>query len=1165
VQESNQEEIKKSLRQEGCSLESNAGKDLTSDWGNFQTNNTDSLFWRWTFQGISPLVLSFFFDVGLVQPSDKHTKAQWALLVCQPDMHSRQHVFPTQIHTTPEDGSSGHSFLKAVTSGKDMSTMFQDMIFFPYSKTYDVDNNPLSPIQLAGLDCLVIKGNPNAHQLSTSDVKHAFKVLVGGEVEKYVPEGLPKDNPVVLFRALLLSVQKCYSGLGSLAMVLKLIKRLVSYGSLALAPDQAQSFLQKIQLSHRADAYFLAMLSFSAEINCKLACVQGKSRILATKLAAINCVPANGAENLMQPVSFGKGHHTDLSSASCKHFIITLIASDPSNAKYTEVHNKILRHLSLTHQTNQNLAHQPCLRDFLVGIICKLKTKSDPKLISAFPPLDLSSQKNFKESVVKQRTAAASFIHCDENIEVKKIVDDFLRHSQAQTNSQHDCETITAAAVDRSLSSCAGKYPRAPSLNWLINLATQFTINAEAMEVFFSFLLISDKLDMLPSGNPLSRADIKSFPAKWDFFFKIRESLTCSIYEALTAKTKNIAVAFKHRIRLSLSASILKVIMKKDSLVLNTENYSGFPNVSAKLSSKLKGDETLFIISIFFELLCKALSDGPKNESDSFQLSDDFDAFLGASSVQLSHTIPPPKFRLAVGGLPINDDSPVYDLWHFMSAVLPKPNEYPTVWGLLNKAAEIDNGKSGGDGGKPDMNGTPGASDLGSVDTTEQSSTPESGIDQPSNTDGASFIFNEADEDTCTQDEVERGDLPSAIEEERHSDLAKREAELLKKAAELETERQELNRRKASNISDLGEMKKKLGLWEGQLKVREARLLDLSPQKENVELLKSLLRESRTTIAQLEQRVKSMSAHQGTNQSLPCPASQTTPPYGSSNSTFCMITSKKQKSLSTFEPGTSANTRGSAVTPSVSLDDKAQVVHPSALSPKRESSPGSVRRLRLPSQPTPPNDAPPSASRSVEVSIDSSGSDDGVPISSLVPRALKGIQLDEQFLENEVQETRRKASLSKPLQPKKKKFAGSPSVDSKIGRPSAASNMEDILLRTSSDEDVEAPSPVTTRTKNAPPSPRQKVSRDSQLGRQKSPSSGTGLGQNDQPPVPAAPSPPTRRNRINTKRAVVPQKRASPNENQSHTKRKKLPSNPSGSSAGELPHLYPDPEVWGSC
>ncbi len=89
-----------------------------------------------------------------------------------------------------------------------------------------------------------------------------------------------------------------------------------------------------------------------------------------------------------------------------------------------------------------------------------------------------------------------------------------------------------------------------------------------------------------------------------------------------------------------------------------------------------------------------------------------------------------------------------------MSAVLPKPNEYPTVWGLLNKAAEIDNGKSGGDGGKPDMNGTPGASDLGSVDTTEQSSTPESGIDQPSNTDGASFIFNEADEDTCTQDEV---------------------------------------------------------------------------------------------------------------------------------------------------------------------------------------------------------------------------------------------------------------------------------------------------------------------------------------------------------------------------------------------------------------------------
>ena len=689
------------------------------------------------------------------------------------------------------------------------------------------------------------------------------------------------------------------------------------------------------------------------------------------------------------------------------------------------------------------------------------------------------------------------------------------------------------------------------------------------MEVFFSFLLISDKLDMLPSGNPLSRTDIKSFPAKWDFFFKIRESLTYSIYEALTAKTKNIAVAFKHRIRLSLSASILKVIMKKDSLVLNTENYSGFPNVSAKLSSKLKGDETLFIISIFLELLCKAWSDGPKNESDSFQLSDDFDAFLGASSVQLSHTIPPPKFRLAVGGLPINDDSPVYDLWHFMSAVLPKPNEYPTVWGLLNKAAEIDNGKSGGDGGKPDMNGTPGASDLGSVDTTEQSSTPESGIDQPSNTDGASFILNEAYEDTCTKDEEERGDLPSAIEEERRSDLAKREAKLRKKAAELETERQDLMKRKASNISDLGEMKKKLGLWEGQLKVREARLLDSSPRKKSVERLESALRESRMKIAHLEERVKSLSAHQGTNQSLPCTASQTTPPYGSSNSTSCMITSKKQRSLSTFGPGTSANTRGSTVTPLVSLDDKAQVVHPSALSPKRESSPGSVRRLRLPSQPTPPNDAPPSASRSVEVSIDSSGSDGGVPIASLETHALRGIQLDGQFVENEVQDTQRKACLSKPLQPKKKKFTGSPSVDSNIGRPSATSNMEEILLRTSSDrtspdsEDVEAPSPVTTRSKNAPPSPRQKVSRDSQLGRQKSPSSGTGLGQNVQPPVPAAPSPPTRRNRTATKRAVVPQKRASPNENQSHTKRKKLPSNPSGSSAGELPHFFPDPAVRG--
>ncbi len=48
------------------------------------------------------------------------------------------------------------------------------------------------------------------------------------------------------------------------------------------------------------------------------------------------------------------------------------------------------------------------------------------------------------------------------------------------------------------------------------------------------------------------------------------------------------------------------------------------------------------------------------------------------------------------------------------------------------------------------------------------------------------------------------------MKEERHSDLAKREAGLLKKAAELETERQELNRRKASNISDLGEMKKNL-------------------------------------------------------------------------------------------------------------------------------------------------------------------------------------------------------------------------------------------------------------------------------------------------------------------------------------------------------------------
>jgi hypothetical protein len=1136
VQETNLEEIKKSLRQEGCSLEHNAGQDLSSGWGNFSTNDTDSLFWRWKFQGISPLVLSFFLDVGLVQPSDSQNKAQWAMLVCQPDVHSRQHVFPNQIHTTHEDGSSRDSILKAVTSGTDISPVFQDMIFFPYSKTDGDHNNPLSPIELAGLDCLLIKGTPNAHQLSTSDVKHAFRVLVGGEVEKYVPEGLPKDNPVVLFRALLLSVQKSYSGLGTFAMVLKLIKRLVLYGSLRLSPDQAQSFLEKIQVSHQADAYFLAMLSFSAEINCKLACVQGKSRILATKLAAINCVPANGAENLLQPVSFGKNNHVNLRAASSEHFIITLIASDPSNAQYSEEHNKILRQLSLTHQTNQNLAHQPCLRDFLVGIICKLKTKSDRNLISAFPHLDLTDQKKFKDSVVKQRKAAASFIYdrFEENVEVKEIVLDFLRHSQAQTNLDQNLKKITTAAADRPLMSCAGKAPRARSLNWLINLATQFTINAEAMEVFFRFLLISDKLDMLPSGNPLSRTDTKGFPAKWNFFFKIRESLTCSIYGALNAKTKNFSVAFKHRIRLSLSASILKVIMEKDSLDLNTENYYGFANVSAKLSSKLKGNETLCITSIFLELLCKVLSDGTKNECDSLQLSDEFDNFLGASSLQLSHTIPPLKLRLTVGGPRINDDSPVYDLWHFTSAVLPKPNEYPAVWGLLNKAAETVKDKSGPDGGKTGLNGTPDESDLGSVDTTEQNSTPESSIDQPLNTDGAGFVMSEAIEDNCTEDEEEMGDPPSASAEE--GELTKREAVLLKNQVELEFKTGDLLKRNMLNTSNLEEIKKSLDLRESQLILRESQL------KER-EALASQLRESCIKIKELEMRVKSLSAHKGTKESLFSDARTPRPP------------------------------------------------RPRAMSPKRNSrrprsmSPNGKSRYPHPlTQITPPNDDPPSATRSEQVTFEGFSSDDSDNI-PITPRRRSALS---------ARGKARKAT-------KKNKFTESVGV-SNIGPPTANQKSNMSQSSDSSDfDDLLATSPFTPRSKSAPTGPQSnspngtmdepKYIPDTPVATKKSPrpavpendpkndSSKTtdksvgGLprsiltnpstdGRNVQPAVSAPPCPPTRRNRNAPQLTVGPQKRASPNENQSCTKRKKLLSDPSGGSDGELTHLYPDEELW---
>jgi hypothetical protein len=304
-----------------------------------------------------------------------------------------------------------------------------------------------------------------------------------------------------------------------------------------------------------------------------------------------------------------------------------------------------------------------------------------------------------------------------------------------------------------------------------------------------------------------------------ELFYKVRESLTCYINKALTAKTKKIAVAFKHRIRLSLSAPILKVIMESDLLVLNMDSISRFTNVSKQLSSKLKGDQTLCIISNFLILLFTVLPVGSTPVSDVFQLSKECSVFLGAPVVELSHTIPPLKFRLPVGDFLVNHDTPVHGLWHFMSVVLSKPKDYPNFWGLLDTAPEKDIEQCG-DGDNQDMNDSQQPFDLGSVDTPEHSSISESMISQSSNTAGTSLVMNEAREVLYNDDDEESVGEPFDIV----MDQDKREAELQVKELEMDTRENSLLEWETLMNTSLANMHKALEKQEKVLDDREGRI-----------------------------------------------------------------------------------------------------------------------------------------------------------------------------------------------------------------------------------------------------------------------------------------------------------------------------------------------------
>ena len=347
---------------------------------------------------------------------------------------------------------------------------------------------------------------------------------------------------------LLYAVHHCYDGLSHTGCV-KLLHRLAER-------HEINNLLEIMEIGGQDDVYFLATMALQARVPIRLAVLDGRKRILATKLALLNSQVALQRQQLSTPLSLQADQGRDVGFLSSVSTKVKVLLLEPGQQFGDRPWIDPFQKMVFTKEENRMQESHTSMRHlFTNAAISQI-----PDLVLPYTLVSTSDNTDIMAKLTATRKAALAHLResAKFNWDAKQIFVQ-IKGSSHPSREEHSTreEQQETGVTKRMHQFLAGGTKNYGVLNWLCTLLTDFASNKYVSGPFLDLMMGRDG-PLVPTFDNLMEKSPTA--ANWLTVLKIRNVVACRLWEFQKNKGSKGATKWRKqilRLRLSHEALLL--------------------------------------------------------------------------------------------------------------------------------------------------------------------------------------------------------------------------------------------------------------------------------------------------------------------------------------------------------------------------------------------------------------------------------------------------------------------------------------------------------------------------------------------------------------------------------------------------------------------------------